>query len=180
MTGDVGPGGNSRVSTSSTTRAGRSVGSTDASTPVNWIRRNGRPMTISSVAVAIAIGPGRRITVRERRYHGPSWRCAASRCIAARQRFRLSAFTRGPSAASSAGSSVSETNAALSATRLPPTPIEYRKRSGKTSIEAIAAATVSAENSTVRPAVATVARTASAVSRSCSSSSRKRETMNSE
>ena len=74
---------------SSTIRADCSCGSTDASTPVNAIRRNGSPITISSTAVAVATGAGRRITERESRYHGPACTCAASRCIATCQRFRL-------------------------------------------------------------------------------------------
>ena len=180
MSGDVGPGGNSVRSASSTTRAVRSCGSTDASTPVNSIRRNGRPSAISATAATVAIGAGRRMTARDSRYQPPSCTCAASRLIATCQRLRLSALTRGPSAASSAGSTVSDTNAAVSATSTPPTPIEYRNRSGNTSIAAIAAATVTEENSTVRPAVRTVARSASAVPSARPISSRKRETMNSE
>jgi hypothetical protein len=71
MTGEVGPGGNSVSSASSTTRADRSVGSTLASTPVKSIRRNGSPIAIRSTAVPAAIGPGRRITAWVKRYQGP-------------------------------------------------------------------------------------------------------------
>ena len=91
-----------------------------------------------------------------------------------------SAFTRGPSTASNAGSTVSETSAAISATAAPPIPIEYRNRCGNTVSDASAAATVTDENSTVRPAVASVRRSAADVSGWRSSSSRKRETTNSE
>ena len=137
-------------------------------------------MAISSAAVAAAIGPGRRITACEKRYHGPSRTCAASRCIETCQRLRLSEFTRGPSTASRAGSTVSDTTAAVSATSRPPTPIENRKRRSNTISDAIAAATVTALNATVRPAVRSVARSASLVSEPVASSSRKRETTNSE
>ena len=107
-------------SASCTTRALRSVGSTLASTPVNSIRRNGRPIRISSAAVTAAIGPGRRITICEKRYQPPSCTCRASRSSDSFQRLRPSAFTRGPSTASSAGSTVSDTSAAVSATSTPP------------------------------------------------------------
>ena len=142
--------------------------------------RNGSPSAISSAAAPAANGTGRRMIACERRYQKPPRSPEASRCSEACQRFGLSAFTRGPSAARIAGSSVSETSAAISAHATPPTPIEYRKRSGKTSRAASAAATVTDENSTVRPAVAIVARRAGPVSSPRSSSSRKRETMNSE
>jgi hypothetical protein len=118
--GTLRPGGNSLSSASCTTRALRSVGSTLASTPVNSIRRNGSPIAISSTAVAAAIGPGRRITACEKRYQGPACTCLASRSSASFQRFRPSAFTRGPRTASSAGSTVSDTSAAVSATSTPP------------------------------------------------------------
>ncbi len=107
-------------SASCTTRAERSVGSTLASTPVNSTRRNGSPMAISSAAVRAAIGPGRFITHCENRYQGPSCTCEASRSSDCFQRLRLSEFTRGPSTASIAGSTVSETSAAVSATSTPP------------------------------------------------------------
>ena len=60
----------------------------------------------------------------------------------------------------------------MSATIVPPIPIEYRKRCGNTSREASAAATVSELNSTVRPAVAIVRRSASAPGPTAASSSR--------
>ena len=67
---------------------------------------------------------------------------------------------------------------------MPPYPRERRKFCGKISSEDIAAATVSPENSTVRPAVAMVTRIAFAAavgssSGSRASSSRKRLTTNS-
>ncbi len=61
---------------------------------------------------------------------------------------------------STAGRTISAIAAAISATSEPPTPIEYRKRCGKTSSEASAPATVSELKSTVRPAVAIVRRIA--------------------
>ena len=120
------------------------------------------------------------MTACERRYQKPLRSSRASRASDSRQRRGLSAFTRGPSAASIAGRIVSETSAAISAHTSPPTPIEYRKRWGKTSSAARAAATVTELKSTVRPAVAIVRASAAAVSAPRSSSSRKRETMNSE
>ena len=58
-------------------------------------------------------------------------------------------------------------------------PIERAKPSGKTVSVASATATVAAENATVRPAVAIVARTAARGSAPPASSSRKRVTRNS-
>jgi hypothetical protein len=71
-----------------------------------------------------------------------------------------------------AGSTVSETTIAMSATNTPPMPIEYRNRIGKTSSEASAAATVSELKSTVRPAVRSVRAIAEAPSPPSASSSR--------
>ena len=72
-----------------------------------------------------------------------------------------SAFTRSPSSARIAGSTIRATAQAISATIMPPSPIEKRKFCGNTISDAIAAATVSELNSTVRPAVARVRRSAS-------------------
>jgi hypothetical protein len=77
----------------------------------------------------------------------------ASASAARRQRASESEFTRVPSTASSAGSVTSAAVAASSATAAPPIPIENRKRCGNTSSDASAAATISAEKATVRPAV---------------------------
>ena len=174
MIGAVWSEGKSRSSASWTTRAEWSVGSTDASTPVNWTRVNGIPIAISSTAAPIAIGAARRITSRDSRYQPPA-------PVAARARPTRSELIRGPSAASSAGSRISDTAAAISATSMPPMPIENRNRCGKTISDASAAATVTALNRTVRPAVTIVVRSATAVlSPWRSISSRKREMMNSE
>jgi hypothetical protein len=91
---------------------------------VNAIRVNGRPSAISSSVAAVAIGTGRRMTQRESRYQGPLRAPAASRASERRQRCGLSEFTRSPSAPSIAGSSVSDTTAAISAQMAPPTPME--------------------------------------------------------
>ena len=69
--------------------------------------------------------------------------------------------------------------AAITATIAPAIPIDWAKPSGKTVNVASAAATVAAENATVRPAVTMVARTAVCVSAPAASSSRKRVTRNS-
>ena len=86
--------------------------------------RNGIPSTISSVAAPAATGTGRRMIVCDRRYQKPPRSPEASRWIDSCQRRGLSAFTRGPSAARMAGSSVVATSAAISAHTSPPTPIE--------------------------------------------------------
>ena len=96
------------------------------------------------------------MTPRANRYHTP---LSAGRAARAALRCRLagaSALMRGPSATSTAGSTISETAPADSATSAPPTPIEYRNFMGITSIEAAAPATASELYSTVRPAVRSV------------------------
>ena len=119
-------------------------------------RRKGSPATISSAAVTTATAPGRRMTPCASRYQPPALAGRAEASAARRQRRGASAFTRGPSTASTAGSTSSATTAPARLTSIPPMPIERRKPSGKTSSEAIAAATVRALNSTVRPAVCSV------------------------
>ena len=154
-------GGKSARSASSTWRALADSGSTWASTDVNWMLKNGIPRTISSAALAAAIRPGKRITSCESRYQNPSWAGRASRSARRLRNAGARALTRSPSSASTAGSTISAIAAAIRATIEPPMPIEYKKRCGKTISEAIAPATVSALNSTVRPAVAIVRRIAS-------------------
>ena len=73
----------------------------------------------------------------------------------------------------------SEAIAATTATLAPAMPIDCAKPSGKTVSVASAAATVAAEKTTVRPAVAIVVRTAARGSAPFASSSRKRVTRNS-
>ena len=63
---------------------------------------------------------------------------------------------RGPSTASRAGSRVRAAVIATSTAATPPYPIDRRNACGKMSSEASEAATISPENSTVRPAVAIV------------------------
>ena len=103
----------------------------DASTAVSPMPMNGSPSTISSVALASAIGPGRFITRRDRRYQAPSSAGRASRSAARCSRAGASAFTRGPRTTRIAGSITSASPAAISATIAPPIPIEYRKRCGR-------------------------------------------------
>ena len=76
----------------------------------------------------------------------------------------------------SAGSTVSAISPASGPTSPPAMPIERRNPSGKTASVAIAAPTVTELYATVLPAVAIVARTASAPGPRRASSSRKRET----
>src|SRR5262245_51733351 len=68
--------------------------------------------------------------------------------------------TRWPSTASSAGSVTTATRADNVATAIPATAIERRTTIGNTRSADIAAASVAAENATVRPAVQTVVVTA--------------------
>jgi hypothetical protein len=125
------------------------------------IPKNGIPSAISSAELAAAIRPGRRMTSCESRYQNPSVAGRASRSARRRRNAGESALTRSPSTASTAGRTISAIAAAISATSEPPIPIEYRNRCGKTISDAIAPATVSDENSTVRPAVFSVRRIAS-------------------
>jgi hypothetical protein len=136
------------------------------------------PSATSRVALASATRLGRRCTKRERRYQKPSRAPRASRSAARCIRFGASAFTRVPSSASTAGSTISATPQAMSATIMPPSPIEWRKFCGNTSSEAIATATVRELNSTDRPAVSTVRRSAWRPGPWTAISSRYRETMN--
>lgn len=70
-------------------------------------------------------------------------------------------LTRCPRTTSSGGMTNSALAAAMATTPTPAKPNERRKYCGKTRSAASAAATVEAENATVRPAVCTVRRTAS-------------------
>ena len=170
-TGDTTVGGKSRRSAVSTTREESCGGSTEASTPVKRIERNGTASTTSSAVAPIATGTGRRISACASRYQPPRSPRAA-RSAARRQRRGESAFTRSPSRTKSAGRTVSEISPASGATSPPAMPIERRKPSGKIASVAIAAATVTELKATVRPAVAIVRRTASAPGPSRASSSR--------
>ena len=125
------------------------------------IPKNGIPSAISNAALAAAIRAGNRITSRESRYQKPSRAGRASRSARRRRKAGESALTRLPSRARIAGRTRSAIAAAISATSEPPIPIEYRNRCGKTSSEASAPATVIELNSTVRPAVFIVRRSAS-------------------
>ena len=170
--GESAPGGKWRRSASSAARACALGGSTLASTPMNRAFRNGRPSAISTVALAMAIGSGWRITQWANRYQPPRSSGRAARSAARCQLAGASAFTFVPSRAKSAGSTVSATSPASGAMISPPMAIERRKPSGNTSSDANAAATVTALNATVRPAVWRVARSASTPGPCRTSSSR--------
>ena len=90
------------------------------------------PSATRNAALASAIRPGTRITVRESRYQKPSVVGPGVALGAAAQEAGESELTRSPSSASTAGSTVSEIAAAASATSVPPIPIERRKFCGKT------------------------------------------------
>ena len=81
-------------------------------------------MTISSRALRVATGNGRRITKRESRYQKPFSSTSASASARRCRNFGAPALTRVPSRVSTAGSTVSEISAANSATSAPPRPIE--------------------------------------------------------
>ena len=117
--------------------------------------------------MSAATVPGRRITPRARRYQRPLPSGPG-----------LTFPSRRPMRMKSAGRNTTLENAATSATTSPPSPMEIKNRCGNTVRHAIAAATVTPLNSTVRPAVFIVLRTASGTSAPRPSSSRKRETKN--
>ena len=125
---------------------------------------------------------GRRMTVsahcaqRSRERVGTSRRRTARRTAPpASQR-----NTRWPSAASSAGISVSATSTAMRTTEMVPTAKPVKIGMPTTSIPARATVTVSPLKKTARPAVPPVAAAASTGSRPARSSSRKRPTTSSE
>jgi hypothetical protein len=126
------------------------------------IDANGTPSAISAAALRNATLLGRAITKCESRYQKPDSSGRASRSAARCSRAGASALTRGPSSASSAGRTTSASIAATRATIAPASPIEKRKSCGKIVSEARAPATVTELKRTVRPAVATVRRSASA------------------
>ena len=134
--------GKSRAIASETVRALWPAGSTDASMPLQRIPRAGAARARSTTAVSAATTPGRRITARARRYQRPLPSGPG-----------LTFPRRRPISTSSAGKKTTVPAAATSATTSPPRPIETRKRCGNTVRHAIAAAMVTALNSTVRPAV---------------------------
>src|SRR3954463_14315076 len=76
ISGDVRFGGKSRRSAVSTLRAGSFVGRTVASTDVNLMPSAGSASTISSVALPMATGAGRRTENRGGRYREPGVRPA--------------------------------------------------------------------------------------------------------
>ena len=117
-------GGNSVFIAVSTWRALADVGSTVASTAVNLIAKNGIPSAISSVALAAAIRPGRRITKRDSLYQKPDSVGRASRSARAWRNAGASELTRVPSNARMAGRTTSARPAAIRATSEPPRPIE--------------------------------------------------------
>lgn len=90
---------------------------------------------------------------------------------------------RGPSTASSAGSTLSAATIATSTAAMPPKPMERRNICGNNSSPASEIATVRPEKQTVRPAVAMVRTSASSTrwgaGGRAASSSRKRLTTNS-
>ena len=72
----------------------------------NLIAKKGRPRTISSRALSVATGIGRRITKRERRYQKPFWSGLASASAWRRRKRGAPALTREPSRVRTAGRTV--------------------------------------------------------------------------
>ena len=117
-------GGKSVFSAVSTWRALAEVGSTVASTRVKMIPEKGIPRTISIAALAIAIGAGLRITIRDSRYQNPDSVGRASRAARRGRKAGARALTRVPSAARIAARTTSARPAAISDTSAPAMPIE--------------------------------------------------------
>ena len=139
------------------------AGSTVASTPVKRTPRNGSAEAgAASADDAIATSAGRRITPCAKRYQPPSRSGRAARSAARRKRAGESASIRRPSSAKQRrhdeqrnGAGERRHDQAAERHRAQEAERERRAASAK------AAATVTALNATVRPAVAIVARTAS-------------------
>ena len=113
--------GKSCRSAVSTTRELALAGSTDASTPVKRIERNGRPSTTSSAVAAIATGHGRRISACASRYQPP--------CSPARRALRRPPPARAARARSRAARAGRRAPAAPSARSAPRAARRARRRS---------------------------------------------------
>ena len=100
----------------------------------------GRAATTISAAVVAATMPGRRMTARAKRYQRSRPASTSGRA----------SFM--PHKASRAGETVTDTTAATIAVAAPAIPIDFRNPCGNSVSVASAQATVTAENSTVRPA----------------------------
>ena len=105
-------------------RVSEEVGSTRASAGVSARRSAGEAIASSTAEVSSATVPGRRMTARASRAQPPSSSAAAARAAPRCIHLGESESMRGPSAISTAGSTTSETAPAISATIVPPTPIE--------------------------------------------------------
>ena len=92
----------------------------------------------------------------------------------------LRRLTRGPSRPRTAGSRVSAANTAEATTRIAPAARLTKMLVGTMSMPSSASTTVMPLKKTARPAVPPATATASGTERPCASSSRKRDTMNSE
>ncbi len=156
-----------------TTRLDAVAGSTRSSGRPKFTFRNGAPSRRSSATIPIAIGPGRRMTTVARRCQNPVPSALGFR------RHSTSESTRLPRTAMNAGSTTTAASAASATTAMPAYANDRRKYSGNTSSAASETPTVSALNSTVRPAVSTDRTTASCIESPFRTSSRYLDTMNS-
>ncbi len=162
----------SRVSIA--TRAGAPAGSCRSSFSPKCTCVIGRASTSSPATIGSATRIGTFSTTCERRVHP----VPAARSARGLRRRTGNVSTRGPSSVRTAGSSVSDSSAASPTADSPPYARDFRKSWGNSSSPASAIISNVAEKTTVRPAVATVRRTASAGVRPKPCSSRNRPTMN--
>ena len=177
ITGEPSAPGNSLAIASWTARAELLDGSTFQSTCVIRSPSTGLASASRSAVLASAIGSGLRITRREVRYQPLPVDGRALSCAARRQRCGESELTRQRSSASTAGRNTSALVPAISATRMPPIPIERRNGCGNTSRLLSTAATVAQLTATVLPALAIVRRSAASHGPAGAISSRYRETI---
>ena len=139
--------------------------------PTGSVRRT-NPSTMGTVTLT-----GLRITQRVSLPHMPF--SISSLDLVLRMNFRPRASTRGPRMASIAGRIVMAVSAASATVAMDPYATDFRKPCGNSSRPPREATIIVAENTTVRPAVMTVRRTACGVVCPSPSSSRNLETMKS-
>ncbi|SKT90685.1 Uncharacterised protein [Mycobacteroides abscessus subsp. abscessus] len=127
--------------------------------------RNGRPSTTNALTMMMAIGTARAITLLVVRYQKLSVTSFATgsglpRTLRSRRRTSRASI-RSPSRVTTAGTMTSAAMAPTKTTATPAYPNDLRKYIGNRISATRASATVSAENSTVRPAVVMVRTSAS-------------------
>ena len=145
---------------SPTSRADCDVGSTRSSGKPHFAPRNGAPRSSNRVMITRPIGIDRRITNLVDRYQkfcSTGLGVGSGRPNTRRNSRRTSSeSSRSPSSTIAAGATRMAAAAANVTTAIPAYANDFRKYIGNNTIATIDSATVSAENSTVRPAVAMV------------------------